>query len=161
MRLSMRGLQHFILLGVLLAFSLTVYETPASVMGRLWWLVGCGLFLLWQPLISADRRLSLLQTGSVLAVVVSLVVWLDWAWLAMSIVLLTALVGGKVIVARERRLGWFYLLAFALLSVLLFVWISPRLYGSSLSGAEEAWARWLTVGGAGAGDVDHAVAPDG
>lgn len=146
MRLSMRGLQHFILLGVLLSFSLTVMEGPASVMGRLWWLVGCGHFLLWQPLVSAERRLSPVQALAVLAGVAGLVVWLSWAWLAACIVLLTSLVGGKVIVARERRLGWFYLLAFGFLCLLLFVWVSPRLYGSAPDAALVAWSRWLTLG---------------
>lgn len=147
MRLSMRGLQHFILLGILLTFSLTTLEGPASLMGRLWWLVGCGLFLLWQPLVSAERRLSWPQVVGVLTAVAGLVFWLDWLWLATSIVLLTALVGGKVIVARERRLGWYYLLAFGFLCILLFVWVSPRLYGDSIGGAVEAWSRWLSVGG--------------
>lgn len=146
MRLSMRGLQHFILLGVLLAFSLTVLEGPSSVMGRLWWLVGCGHFLLWQPLVSPERRLSLLQALTVLAGVVGLVLWLDWSWLAACIVLLTSLVGGKVIVARERRLGWFYLLAFGFLCVLLFVWVSPRLYGGAIDATLTAWSRWLSIG---------------
>ena len=146
MRLSMRGFQHFILLGVLLAFLLTVSEGPASVSGRLAWLVGCGLFLLWQPLVSAERRLSLLQTVSVLAAVAAMVLWLDWVWLVASMVLLASLVGGKVIVARERRLGWFYLLSFALLCVLLFVWGSPRIYGDVTEGAVDAWSRWLTAG---------------
>lgn len=146
MRLSLRGLQHFLLLGILLSFSLTVADGPGSLMGRLWWLVGCGLFLLWQPLVNTRRRLSWPQVLAVLATVAGLVFWLDWLWLAVSVVLLTALVGGKVIVARERRLGWYYLLAFGFLCVLLFVWVSPRLYGDSLGGAVEAWSRWLSVG---------------
>ena len=146
MRFSMRGLQHFILLGVLLAFSMTVLEGPTSVMGRLWWLVGCGHFLLWQPLVSAERRLSVLQGLTVLAGVAGLMWWLDWVWLAACIVLLTSLVGGKVIVARERRLGWFYLLAFGFLCVLLFVWVSPRLYGGVMDATLAAWSRWLSVG---------------
>lgn len=147
MRTSLRGLQHFILLGVLLAFSFAVGEGPDSVFGRLWWLVGCGLFLLWQPLVSAEQRLSVVQVGLVLTSVAVLVLRLDWAWLAASVVLLAALIGGKVVVARERRLGWYYLLAFGYLCVLLFIWISPRLYGAAAVFEGPAiWTRWLTVG---------------
>ena len=142
----MLGLQHFILLGILLTFSATVMEGPGSVIGRLWWLIGCGLFLLWQPLVSAERRLSLTQIVLVLTVVASLVFWLNWAWLSASVILLGALAGGKVIVARERRLGWFYLLAFGYLCLLLFVWISPRLYDTPLDVGVVGWARWLSIG---------------
>jgi len=145
MRLSLPGFQHFILFGVLLAFSLAVWEQPDTLIGRLWWLVGCGLSLLWQPVISADRRLSPLQVVLVFALVGAIVSRLDWVWLASSIVLLGALVGGKVIVARERRLGWYYLLAFAFLCVLLFVWVSPRLYAAVPTEGVGAWSRWLSL----------------
>jgi signal transduction histidine kinase len=146
MRTSLRGLQHFILLGVLLAFSFAVGEGPDAIYGRLWWLVGCGLFLLWQPLVSAEQRLSVLQVVLVLASVAVLVLRLDWAWLAASVVLLASLIGGKVVVARERRLGWYYLLAFGYLCLLLFIWISPRLYGSEALEGPALWTRWLTLG---------------
>ena len=146
MHLRLQGSQHFILLGVLLAFFFGVSEGPQSVIGRLWWMVGCGLFLLWQPIVSAERRLSSLQAIFVLLAVAVLVLRLDWAWLAASLVLLAALTGGKVVVARERHLGWFYLLAFTFLAVLLFVWVSPRLYGHSDTTLPAAWLRWLNIG---------------
>ena len=146
MHLRLHGSQHFILLGVLLAFFFAVSEGPEALVGRLWWMVGCGLFLLWQPIVSAERRLSVFQAVLVLAAVVALVLRLDWAWLAASLILLAALTGGKVVVARERRLGWFYLLAFTFLCVLLFVWVSPRLYGQGDSALPMIWSRWLASG---------------
>lgn len=146
MRPSLPGLQHFILFGVLVAFSLAIWEEPSSLIGRVWWLVGCGLSLLWQPVISADRRLSPVQVALVFVLVGAVVLRLDWAWLAASVILVAALVGGKVIVARERRLGWYYLLAFAYLCVLLFVWISPRLYAVVPTDGVGAWSRWLSLG---------------
>ncbi len=146
MHIFLRGFQHVALLGVLVAFYFIVAEGPETTMGRVWWLMACGLVLIWQPLVSAERRLSVLQAVFVFSLVAGLVVWLDWKWLAISVVFLAALVSGKVIVAKDRRLAWFYLMSFGFLSILLFAWISLRLYGSSAEISANAWVRWMTLG---------------
>ncbi|HVK56383.1 MAG TPA: hypothetical protein VM532_15320 [Burkholderiales bacterium] len=85
-----------------------------------------GLFLLWQPFLSADRKLDL-PTAFLLfivgaALLFSLSGWIIMIWLA----LLIAIMGGKVFMVRMRRQRLFYLLAFLYLLILLLIWAVPR-----------------------------------
>ena len=86
-----------------------------------------GLFLLWQPFLSADRKLDL-ATAFLLfmvgaALLVSLSGWVITIWLA----LLIAIIGGRVFMVRMRRQRFFYLLALLFLLVLVLIWVVPRL----------------------------------
>lgn len=86
-----------------------------------------GLFLLWQPFLSADRKLDL-QTAMVLfiagaALLLSLSGWVISIWLA----LLIAIMGGRVFIVRMRQQRLFYLLALLYLLILLLIWTVPRL----------------------------------
>lgn len=135
--------QPLLLLGIMGGFLLAVVEGPISLVGRLWWLVACGLLLAWQPILSPRRPLSRLQALAVLTATAFIAWRLDWTWLAGFVILVAALVAGKLIVVRDRRLGWFYLLAFAALCALLFLWISPRLFGSELTLGNAVWPSVL------------------
>lgn len=104
--------------GVLLA-------TPASLAGKALFLAHVGLFLLWQPLVSAERELSWREsaTGLLMAGVVG---WfLNWWLLAFWLAGLLALFGGRQLVARQT--DWFRsLLLFYLLGTLL-LWVGPHM----------------------------------
>lgn len=148
-KLLIRDRQPLLLLGILGGFLLSALEGPTSLAGRLWWLVACGLLLAWQPILSPRRPLSRLQAIMVLAATAAIAWRLDWTWLAGFVIVLAALVTGKLIVVRDRRLGWFYLLSFAELCALLFLWISPRLFGSELTVEQAVWPRALVLGALG------------
>jgi signal transduction histidine kinase len=85
-----------------------------------------GLFLVWQPFLSADRKLDLSTalflfiTGA--ALLVSLSGWVIVIWLA----LLIAIMGGRVFMVRMRRQRLFYLLGLLYLLILLLIWAVPR-----------------------------------
>ncbi|MBA2690269.1 MAG: sensor histidine kinase, partial [Burkholderiales bacterium] len=86
-----------------------------------------GLFLLWQPFLSADRKLDV-PTAVLLfiagaALLVSLSGWVIMIWLA----LLIAIIGGRVFMVRMRRQRFFYLLALLFLFILLLTWVVPKL----------------------------------
>lgn len=145
LRLRLAGYQHYVLLAVLCGFVLAVHERPESVFGRLLWLIDVGLFLLWQPVVSADRQLTRVQAVVVLAVVFGMAFQLNWGWLAAWGIFVASLIGGKVIVARSRRLGWFYLIGFGCMAVVLFTWISPQLFDEGARGGvanPQAWVVW-------------------
>ncbi|MGH3851325.1 MAG: hypothetical protein ACRDRT_16820, partial [Pseudonocardiaceae bacterium] len=86
-----------------------------------------GLFLLWQPFLSADRKLDwpaaliLFFAGATL--LISLSGWVTMIWLA----LLIALIGGRVFMVRMKRQRFFYLVALLYLLILLLTWAVPRL----------------------------------
>jgi signal transduction histidine kinase len=147
--LRLAGYQHIVLLAVLCMFLLAVHERPDSVFGRLLWVIDVGLFLLWQPIISSERRLTLPQALVVHGIVLFMALNLNWGWLAAWGVFIASLVGGKVIVARSRRLGWFFLLAFACLALVLFTWISPMLFDESARGRVDPPAAWVLWAGFG------------
>lgn len=119
--------RYLVLLAMLVTLHLVVLETPGALLGRVLWLCNVGLFLLWQPFVSGERRLSPLQIAVFLGGVLWLLLELEWGWLAAWVAFLAALVGGKVVMARGRRLRWFYLLAFAYLMFTLLVWVAPQI----------------------------------
>lgn len=149
MRLPLSRYQHLVLFAVLLGLLLAAWETPGSLLGRVLWVADVGLFLLWQPIVSPERRLSPLQIGIVFGLVLVFASQLSWNGLAAWTAFLCALVGGKVVLARNRRLGWFYLLAFGFLCFALFAWISPLAVSDSSLGlryASDQWIPWVAVG---------------
>jgi signal transduction histidine kinase len=86
-----------------------------------------GLFLLWQPFLSTDRKLDP-ATGLLLfivgaALLLSLSGWVIMIWMA----LLIAIIGGRVFLVRMRRQRFFYLTALLFLLILLLVWAVPLL----------------------------------
>lgn len=119
--------RYAVLLAILLVVHLVALETPDTSLGRVLWLCNVGLFLIWQPFVSGERRLAPLQIAIFLGTVGWLLLELDWGWFAAWVAFLAALVGGKVVMARGRRLRWFYLLAFAYLMFTLLVWVAPQI----------------------------------
>lgn len=147
MKESLKRHQYVVLLALASVLHLVLMETPSSLLGRAFWLGNVGLFLLWQPFVSGERRLGLGQALCVVAVV-ALASWqLGWGWLAAWVAFLSALVGGKVVVTRGRRLRFFYLLVFAYLLFVLFVWVAPKIVVVQVAGAAlpDAWVNLLAL----------------
>lgn len=122
----LRERQRWVLLALLLTLHLTLLSEPDSVVSLMCWLVDVGLFILWQPFIQAERRLD---TGAliVLALVLACGAWFFGLWLLIVwVVVLAALLGGRVLLLGHRPTRIFYLLAFAYLLCALLVWLVPR-----------------------------------
>lgn len=147
MHSSLTRYRNLLLLAVLLGLLLAVWERPDTLTGRVFWLADVGLFLLWQPMVDAERRLRPMQIGLTFGVLLAFATQMSWAGLAAWAAFLTALVGGKVVLARGVRLRWFFLLAFAFLSFLLFAWISPQVVVAPAAHAAspDLWVRWVAV----------------
>jgi signal transduction histidine kinase len=148
MQIALARHRHLLLLAILLALLLAVWERPESLTGRVLWVADVGLFLLWQPIVDAERRLRPLQVGLTLGIVVALATQMSWMSMAVWTAVLTALVGGKVVLARRERLRWFFLLAFSFLSFLLFAWISPQVVADAVGVkdvAPDSWVLWAAA----------------
>lgn len=99
--------------------------TPDSLAGKGLFLVHVGLFLLWQPLVSAQRVLSWRESAIGLSFAGILGWFLEWWLLAFWLAGLLALFGGRQLIARHTN--WFRscLLGYLLTSLLL--WIGPHM----------------------------------
>ena len=84
-----------------------------------------GLFIIWQPFMRGEKRLSMLQTGAIAAVSAGILFFLNWWFLALWVSVFAGIVGGKVFLFQAPWLRRFYLLVMAYLISLLLVWIVP------------------------------------
>jgi len=119
------ALRRGLLLAMLVALFLVLWQGPETMFGRTLFVVHLGLFMLWQPFVHAEQRLSvpslLVLAGVVLVGGVFLKGWIVALWIMM----LAGIVGGKVLLFGARAPRLFYLLALAFLVVALLLMAAP------------------------------------
>lgn len=118
---------HFLLAGHLLllhALAFGGWKLPAV---RILWFVALGLFLLWQPFIAGERRMSLRQGGVLLGIALAstllLSPWLMLIWCGA----LAAVIGGRVLWTSRRIERAGYLYAFGYLVCLIIFGVVPEI----------------------------------
>lgn len=118
---------HVLLAGHLLmlhALAFGGWQMPAV---KLLWLVALGLFLIWQPFVAGEQRISPRQSiallGAVLASILVLGPWLLLIWCGA----LAASIGGRGLWAENQRERVGYLLAFGYLIGLTVLGVVPEL----------------------------------
>ena len=100
------------------------WQIPAV---RLLWVVALGLFLLWQPFVAGERRISTGQ-GGVLFVVVLASTWFLGPWLLLIWCgALAAAIGGRVLWTEQRAERAGYLLAFGYRIVITVFGVVPEI----------------------------------
>jgi signal transduction histidine kinase len=85
-----------------------------------------GLFILWQPFMRGEQRLTSSQVAVIAAVALGTLYFLNWWLLALWVSVLAGIVGGKVFLFQARWLRRFYLVVLLYLVSLLLVWIVPN-----------------------------------
>jgi signal transduction histidine kinase len=85
-----------------------------------------GLFIIWQPFMRSEQRLTGPQLVAVLAISLGILLYLDWWLLGLWVSVLAGIVGGKVFLFQARWLRRFYLVVLLYLVMLLLVWIVPN-----------------------------------
>lgn len=113
------------MLALLAVLYLVLWQGPQTTLGRALFVVHIGFFILWQPFVHGERRLSLASllglSGVVLAAGAFLQGWMIILW----IMILAGIVGGKVLLFGARASRLFYLLALAFLVVALLLMAAP------------------------------------
>lgn len=108
-------LRHALLLAMLAALYAVLWSGPDTAVGRTFVIVHLGLFMLWQPFMHADRRLSvpalIILIGLLLMTGIFFKGWMVVLWIMM----LAGIVGGKVLLFGERSPRFFYMLALGFL----------------------------------------------
>jgi len=123
---------HFLLAGHLLllhALAFGGWRLPAI---RILWFVAFGLFLLWQPFVAGERRMSRRQGAVVLAAALAST-WLLSPWLMLIWCgALAAVIGGRVLWTGDRLERAGYLFAFGYLVCLTIFGIVPEISPSAV-----------------------------
>ncbi|MBS3916404.1 MAG: HAMP domain-containing histidine kinase [Sulfuritalea sp.] len=114
--------RRWVLIGLLGLLHLLLLQGIDSGVGRTLLVVHIGLFILWQPFVRAELRLSALQL-LVIAWLIAVATWWASNWMLIGWVMaLAGIIGGKVFLFAGRAAKLFYLLVLAyLISVLLIV----------------------------------------
>ncbi|MCC6473306.1 MAG: sensor histidine kinase [Burkholderiales bacterium] len=116
----------FVVMLVLLHLSATRGASDGWARGFM--LAHFGLFMLWQPFMRGEHRLSLQQSVAVLAISAAILLFLNWWLLGLWVSVLAGIVGGKVFLFHARWLRRFYTVVLAYLIVLLLGWIVPNAF---------------------------------
>ena len=110
---------------MLLSLHAALMAPAGSNFERIWLMVHFGLFLMWQPFISAERELNVIAVGLLIGITVvifySLAGWMLVAWVA----ILIGIMGGKVFTQQAAQRSRFYLVAVFFLFAVLLTWTVP------------------------------------
>jgi signal transduction histidine kinase len=118
----MAGLRSTLFVALLLLLHVVVILGPGNPLARTLFVAHLGLFILWQPFVRSDQRLSAMALASLAVLVAIVTLWLNDWMMVVWITLLGGIVGGKVLLFEARGAKYFYLLALAyLVAVLLFL----------------------------------------
>ncbi|HUQ27495.1 MAG TPA: hypothetical protein VM051_02830 [Usitatibacter sp.] len=125
--LSVSARRRWIVLAMLLALHVALFSTPGGQLQRSWLLVHFGLFLLWQPFIAAEREIELFS-GVLLFVITTVTLYFLAGWMIVAwLLIVLAILGGRVFTAQASKRNRFYLVAFAYVLTILLIHAVPGL----------------------------------
>jgi len=118
--------RRWLIIAMLLSLHLALLsQVNDGMFSRVWLLVHFGLFLIWQPFVSAERELNVIAVALLLGITAvimyTLAGWMLVAWIA----ILIAIMGGKVFTLQAARRSRFYLVAVFYLFSILLAWTVP------------------------------------
>jgi hypothetical protein len=85
-----------------------------------------GLFILWQPFMRGEQRLTPTHMVVIIAIAVGVLYFFNSLLLSLWVSVLAGIVGGKVFLFQARWLRRFYLVVLLYLISLLLIWIVPN-----------------------------------
>jgi hypothetical protein len=119
--------RRWLLLALLAILHLVLIQDIAQPVARTLLVVHIGVFLLWQPIVRAQQRLSVAGLA-VFAVAVTAAALLANTWLLVVwVMVLAAILGGRMFFSDAPAMRLFYLLALAYLIIALLVLLTPRI----------------------------------
>lgn len=118
--------QRGLLVGLLALLYYALIAGPATLLGKAAFVAHLGFFMLWQPFVHAERRLSPLALAAVPTIVILAAAAINSWVLVLWIMILAGIVGGKVSPLGGRMDRVFYLLALGFLVVAQFFIAVPQ-----------------------------------
>ena len=122
---TLRNWRLFFIAMVVL-FHLAAVIGPESYLGRVLMLAHFGLFIMWQPFMRGDHRMSTGQVLGILLIAILVMLTLNWWLLGLWVSVLAGIVGGKVFLFQAPWLRRFYLVVLLYFVAMLLVWIVPN-----------------------------------
>jgi signal transduction histidine kinase len=121
-------LRHWrpIFIAMVVLFHLAAVIGPESYLGRVLMLAHFGLFIMWQPFMRGDQRMSTGQVLGILLIAILVMLTLNWWLLGLWVSVLAGIVGGKVFLFQAPWLRRFYLVVLLYFVAMLLVWIVPN-----------------------------------
>ena len=133
------ALRRVLLLAQLVALYLVLWQGPEALLGRTLFVAHLGLFMLWQPFVQTEKRLSLASLLGLAAVILVVGGFLKGWMITLWIMTLAGIVGGKVLLFGARAPRLFYLLALGFLVVALMIMAAPLVVPQAKPPAEILW----------------------
>jgi len=118
--------RRWLLLAQLAILHLVLVQDIASPIARTLLVGHIGLFLLWQPIVRAETRLSWGALALTAAAVAFAALWASVWLLIVWVMVLAGIIGGKVFFSDSQGTRVFYLMALAYLVLALLVLLTPR-----------------------------------
>src|SRR5260221_11121416 len=87
-----------------------------------------GLFILWQPFMRSEHRLTSVQVAAIASIALGTLYFLNWWLLALWVSVLAGIVGGKGFLFQARGLRRFYLGVLLYLVSPLLIWVVPHTF---------------------------------
>ena len=115
---------------MLVLFHLAAVLGPEAYLGRVLMLAHFGLFLMWQPFMRGDQRMSAGQILGILFAAMLVLLTFNWWLLGLWASVLAGIVGGKVFLFQAPWLRRFYFVVLLYVVSLLLVWIVPNSFMS-------------------------------
>jgi signal transduction histidine kinase len=132
---------RYLLVAMLVLLHIAALRGAQDFWARALMVAHIGLFMLWQPFMQGQQRLSPVQTLGVVLIATAILFWLNWWMLGVWVAVLAGVIGGKVFMFQARWLRIFYLLVLAYLVTLLLVWIVPSGLGMPVEPAINTLAQ--------------------
>lgn len=125
-RSHLLALRRGLLIALLAVLYLILWQGPETLIGKTLFMVHLGLFILWQPFVHAERRLSVRSMLIVVGAALVTSFFLTGLLLSLWIMMLAGIVGGKVLLYGARSTRLFFLLALAFLVTALLLMAAPH-----------------------------------
>lgn len=119
--------RHLLLLALLTLLQLMLLQGLSDPAARLFFFAHLGLALLWQPFVRPDWRLNPASLALLILFILLSFVGFGASLVAVWVMLLASVIGGKVLLHTARFTRLAYLLALGYLIVLLLVFLIPAI----------------------------------
>lgn len=130
-------------IGMLVLLHLVALRGGEGFWARALMLAHFGLFIIWQPFMRGEERLTVQQMVLVIAISAATLLFLNWWLLTLWTAVFAGIVGGKVFLFQAPRLRRFYLAVLLYVLGLLLAWVVPNtVLGSALARELEMFAEY-------------------
>lgn len=123
--------EELVLLVMLETFHFSIRHEIGDYLCQSLLLIHFGMFLIWQPLLKENQRITWGKSLLFITFTLILVYWVNWFLITLWLVLLIGFVGGRVTTRRRERNVYMFVMAFLIFELLISV--VPQMFSLSLN----------------------------